>query len=100
MATLYITEYARMARDNLQNAVPAGEEPGLMQTVPIGEKSTPSKPFAATAQFLRVVADGPCKLAFGDDPTADQGCMLLPPDRPEIFGLSRAGLRVAVIAEE
>lgn len=100
MPTLYIIEYARQARDNLQNPVGAGEEPGLAQTVPFGEKSNLSKPFASTAQFVRLIADEPCHIAFGDDPTADKGCTLLPADKPEIFGLSRAGLRVAVIAEE
>lgn len=100
MARLYITEYARMARDNVQNVVGAGEEPGLAQTVTIGEESERSKAFAGSAQFVRLIADEPCHIAFGDDPTADRGCMLLPADKPELFGLGRGGMRLAVIAEE
>ena len=100
MATLYITEYTRLARDNLQNAMPAGAEPGITQTLPIGDESVPSRMFLAAAQFVRVIADEPCHLAFGDDPTADTSCMLLPTNEPEFVArlLIAASERLARLA--
>lgn len=77
--------------------VRAGEEPGVTHTVPIGLSSAPSRVFSDTARFVRLMADEPCHLAFGDDPTADTSCMPLAANEPELFGVA-AGMRVAVIA--
>lgn len=99
MGTLYITEYARAARDNLQNTLPCGEEPGATYCVEISSKSAASEPFAKSTRFVRLMADEPCHIVFSDDPVARVWSMPLAPYHPEIFGVS-PGLRLAVIAAD
>ena len=99
MATLYITEYARAARDNLQNILPCGVEPGVYDWVPIGNKSAVSAPLLASTSFVRLMADEYCKVAFGEDPNATASSMPLAPFHPEVFGVT-PGMRIAVVAAD
>ena len=53
MATLYISEYARQARDISGNPVPVGQEPALaIQTVAITAGSVASAAFHATTSLF------------------------------------------------
>lgn len=99
MGTLYITEYARAGRDSLQNVLPCGEEPGATMVVGISARSTPSFQLGSATKFVRLMADEPCHVQFGEEPTADQICMMLAPFHPEVFGVI-PGMRIAVVAAD
>ena len=70
MATLYISEFARLGQD-LRSVVMAPEEPVLAnQTVTIGVGSAASAAFNASTTFVEIHADAICSIKFGTAPTA------------------------------
>lgn len=102
MAVLYITEYARQAKDNRGQAINAGEEPALAhQTVAIGAGSAQSANLNAKTRFVRVHTDAICSIKFGSNPTAVATEERLAANQTEYFGVIEesvaAGLKIAVI---
>ncbi len=96
MATLYITEYARISHDNAGMAVLAGLEPsGANQTVAISGVSAQSAEI--TRPFVRLHTDTACCVKFGTDPTATTGDVRMAANQTEFFG-AKPGLKIAVIA--
>lgn len=97
MATVYITEYARQARDDRGQPINAGEEPPLaVQTVAIGGASVQSATLNAKTRFVRVHTDAICSILFGSDPTATAASPRFSANQTEYFGVL-PGLKAAVI---
>lgn len=97
MASIYITEYRRMALDGISRIIPTGMEPSLAtQKVTIGASSTQSAVFNKDTSFVMINADAACSVAFGDNPTADATKTRIPADGTLFFGVI-PGQRVAVI---
>ena len=70
MAKLSITEYATMqAHEGVGRPPDLALEPGTDQEVTF-TTATQSNAFAATTQFVRLVADANCRVKFGSNPTA------------------------------
>jgi hypothetical protein len=99
MATVYITEYARQARDasGFQMVV-ADEPPVTSQTVTIGGSSVQSNAFNDLTRFVRVSTDAICSIAFGTNPTATAAARRMPANTTEYFGVPQGGAyKIAVI---
>lgn len=99
MATVYITEYARQARDasGFQMVV-ADEPPVASQTVAIGGTSAQSSAFNGLTRFVRVSTDAICSIEFGSNPTATSSSRRLPANTTEYFGVPQGGsFKIAVI---
>lgn len=99
MATVYITEYARQARDasGFQMVV-ADEPPAASQTVAIGGTSTQSAAFNSLTRFVRVSTDAICSIEFGTNPTATSSTRRMPANTTEYFGVPQgASYKIAVI---
>ena len=99
MATLYITEYARVAFDpNGPLAMP--EEPPLAsQTVAIGSGSVASNAFNVATRFVRLNTDAACSIQFGfPTPTAVATTARMAANQTEYHGVPQGGgYQVAVI---
>ena len=100
MSNLSITEYGRIGKDR-GFGVQAAAEPALTrQNVTFSAGSVQSADFNSKAVMVRVVADADCRIAFGDDPTADDNSSILPAGDVEYFGLVRTNqmstLKIAV----
>lgn len=98
MATLYITEYARVGFDpNGPLAMP--EEPPLAeQTVAIGSGSLQSNAFQAATRFVRLNTDAVCSIEFGLNPTAVATTARMAANQTEYHGVPQGGsFKVAVI---
>ena len=92
-----ISEYDRLARDNLNDSIPTGNEPGLVtQQLTPGGASVQSAEFAENARFIRVHTDVAVRFAFGKNPTASASSPRLGPGSTEFFGV-RPGHKMAVI---
>lgn len=97
MATLYISEYARLATDAANNVLPITYEPPLAeQTRSISGTSAQSSAFNAGTRFIRVHTDAICSVLVGNDPTATTSNQRLPADRTEFYAV-RGGDKIAVI---
>lgn len=97
MATVYISEYSVLARDEKGMAVPVGIEPPLAeQTVAIGVAAQ-SAAFNAETKYIRVHTDAICSIAFGANPTATTSNKRLAANSTEYFGV-KAGDKLSVIA--
>jgi hypothetical protein len=97
MATLYISEYADLPRDNHGNFVPAAQEPPLAeQTLTIAAASAMSLAFTSTTKYVRLHTDAACSVLFGESPTAVATKKRLAPNSTEYFGVTPEH-RVAVI---
>lgn len=95
MAVVYITEYTRTPLD-IGQSIPAGQEPGVNQTVAITAGSVQSAAFGADTKFVRIHTDAICSIKFGTAPTAAATDARLPANGTEFFGV-RPGDKVAVI---
>jgi hypothetical protein len=97
VATVYITEYARVAIDG-RGVIQAGEEPSLAeQTVAIGVGSAQSSALNAKTRFVRVHADAICSIKFGSNPTAVATEKRMAANSTEFFGIGETSLKIAVI---
>lgn len=99
MAVLYITEYARQARDASGFMMVVADEPPLAnQTVAIGGSSVQSSTFNASTRFIRVSTDAVCSIEIGANPTATATTRRMPANTTEYFGVPAGqSWRVAVI---
>ncbi len=99
MSSLWITEYARFAKDAGGGfAMNVGLEPGTDQTpVAIGGVSAASAAFGASTRLVRLHSDVNCRVAFGTSPTASANSKRLVAGATEYFGV-RPGDAVAVIS--
>lgn len=99
MASLYITEFVRQARDGNGHLLPVGECPPIAQQKVTYTTSTASAAFNSATTFIRVKADADAHLAFAASPTADATDMQIEADVAEYFGVNRddvaTGLKVA-----
>ncbi len=106
MATLYIREYKGIG--NTQNVSGIGpaylptqgpQEPGVDQpALTINPSTTPSQPFAATTQLVRLHTDAVCSIIFGPPGTiATTGNARLAQNQTEYFSVY-PGMIVSVIA--
>jgi hypothetical protein len=97
MASLYITEYQRMATDGVGRQTPVGYEPALAtQKVTISGVSAQSAAFNTKTTFVRLHTDAICSIVFGSNPTAAVTDPRMPLDAVEYFGVI-GGQKVAVI---
>jgi hypothetical protein len=97
MATLYITEFANIGRDQGQGVQATPLPPVAEQTVAIGVASAQSGAFNAATSFVRAHTDAICSIAVGVNPTATTGNARLAANQTEYFQV-RAGDKIAVIA--
>jgi len=91
MATLYITEYARLADDEPGRTIQAGQEPPVNEyTISITGSSQPSLTFHQSTRFVMIGTDAVCHIAFGDDPVASSANRRLPADSTVFYGVPNA----------
>lgn len=98
MATLYITEYRRMARDLEGRLLPASNlsEVTATQAVSIGGASTQSSAFNADTRWIEIHPDATCSIAVGKNPTATTGAQRMKADE-RIYAAVQPGQFIAVI---
>lgn len=99
MATLYITEYAKLPHGFTGSSGQMPEEPPLAeQIVTISGSSTPSAAFQPTTRVVRLHCDAICSVLFGQSPTATAQNGRLPANQTEFRAvIAGTGMRVAVI---
>jgi hypothetical protein len=99
MAKVFITEYARQARDASGFIMVVADEPPVAnQTVNIGGSSAQSSAFNALTRFVRVNTDAVCSIEFGTDPTATANTRRMAANTTEYFGVPLGGnYKIAVI---
>ncbi len=101
MATLYITEFQRLAnisqwQGNVFLQIPENPEVAN-QTVAIGGASASSAAFNALTKFIRVHADAICSVAVGGtSPVATATQRRMASNQTEYFGVN-PGDKIAVI---
>jgi hypothetical protein len=89
--------YDNLARDNRGNVILTGMEPAIADLqVPIGATSVQSAPFPDSTLLVRVHTDNTCRIAFGENPTANSATKRMSAGSTEFFGV-RPGHKVAVI---
>ena len=100
MATVYITEYARQARDASGYQMVIADEPSVTnQTVAVTGASAQSATFNPLTRFLRVHTDAICSIEFGTNPTATTTSRRMPANTTEYFGVPLNGsYKIAVIS--
>jgi hypothetical protein len=96
MSTLYITEFANIARDQGQGVQVTALPPVAEQTIAIGAASAQSSGFNAATSFIRTHADAVCSIAVGTNPTAAATNARLAANQTEYFQV-RPGDKIAVI---
>ena len=89
MSFLYITEYARQAKDNRGQTIAAGEEPSLVvQRVVNTGASARSAALNAKTRFVRLHADSICSYRVGlGAQTAVVGDSRMAAGQTEYFGV-------------
>lgn len=99
MAKVYITEYARQAKDNRGQPILAGEEPPVAtQTVAIGGASAQSAALNAKTAFVRIHTDAICSILMGTDPTATADSPRFGANQTEYFAVvPNTAMKAAVI---
>jgi len=98
MADIFISEYARLARDADGNVIPVGKEPAIAeQTILIGAEAD-SSAFNERTTLVRIHAEAACCLLFGEAPTAAITKKRMGAGATEYFGVL-AGHKVSVIAD-
>lgn len=104
MAFLYITEYARQAKDTNGLLVPAGEEPALAyQKIANDGASVASAALNAKTRFVRLHSDSICSIKVAAVPVAVTTENRLAAGSTEFFGVnsddvkSTAGLKIAAV---
>lgn len=86
MATLYITEYERMATDADGRPMPvAGREIIAHQTRSLSSSSAQSSAFNARTKYVRLFTDTACFVLFGANPTATTSHIPLAANATEYF---------------
>lgn len=71
MANVYISEYARLGRDSLNNATSSPEEPAtVVDVIANPTTSQQSAAFNKTTTIVEIHADAAIHFEFGADPTA------------------------------
>lgn len=98
MATLYITEYSRLARDSEGRLLPASNLAGVVaeQAITISGSSTQSSPFNAATKWIELHPDATCSIATGTNPTATAGAHRIKQDE-RIYAAVQGGQMIAVI---
>ena len=96
MATLYITEFANIGRDQGHGVQATSLPPVAEQTIAIGVASAQSGAFNAATNFIRAHADSVCSIAVGVNPTATAANARMAANQTEYFQV-RAGDKIAVI---
>jgi hypothetical protein len=96
MATLYVTEYANIGRDQGQGVKLVPLPPVAEQIVAIGVASTQSGAFNGATNFIRAHADAICSIAVGANPSATAGNARMAANQTEYFQV-RPGDKIAVI---
>lgn len=96
MATLYVSEFSRLANIAGKLTGVALTAPVAEQTVAIDVGSTQSAAFNAATKVIRVHADAVCSISVGSDPTATASLMRLAQNQTEYFGVS-PGHKIAAI---
>ena len=93
-----ITEYDRLAYDNLGNRVAAGVEPAkrVQQITASGVSAACGSDFDENTKFVRVHTDVTIRIAFGKSPTASATSQRMAAGATEYFGVT-PGIRAAVI---
>ena len=102
MATMYIAEYQRQARDADGNVLPVGEEPATTtQAVTYTATAGASTAFLDSTTFVRISLDAAGFVLFGASPTAVTGTHTpMAANVPEHFGVTPrnvAGLKVSAV---
>ena len=99
MATLYITEYARLADDEPGRTIQAGQEPPLFEhKITIGSTSAQTPAFKVSTRVLMVHCDAICHIAINEDPQASSANRRLPADSTVFYGIPNAvRFKLAVI---
>tara|TARA_B100000214_G_C23950626_1_gene620304 strand:- start:1371 stop:1649 length:279 start_codon:yes stop_codon:yes gene_type:complete len=72
-----------------------GLRPGVTQKLNTNNSSTASTAFGVGTEYVRVVGDANCHIAFGAAPTASATSFLLPSGEIEVFKVS-PGQKIAV----
>jgi hypothetical protein len=90
MAFLDITEYEQLALDNKGQPIQTGIEPALVtQSVAVAGGSTQSAALQTSTRFVRLHSDVPCRVKFGDNPTATAADFRLAAGATEYFGVKQ-----------
>jgi hypothetical protein len=99
MATLYVTELAKLGYDANGDGVLAPTMPPLHeQAVTIGGSSAASNSFSSGANFVMISTDSACCIAIGASPTAVVGFHRVAANETRFYTLGARGQSVAVIA--
>jgi hypothetical protein len=99
VATLYIREHTKQARDanGLPTEVPSYPT-NAEQTVAIGAASAASAAFQPSTTEVVLCSDAVCSIAVGANPTATASNWRLPANTPVTIGVPpNSGFKVAVI---
>ena len=97
MASVWVTEYAELARDSMGQVIPVGKEPSItVQKLTIGVSSTASSAFNGKTKFIRLHGDAAFHFAIASTPTAANTDSRIAADASEYFGVID-GQKVAVI---
>jgi hypothetical protein len=93
-----ITEYDRLAIDNIGNTIAAGVEPSrvVQQIAASGVSAACAADFSDTTRFVRIHTDVAVRIAFGKSPTAAPTSQRMAAGATEYFGVT-PGIRVAAI---
>lgn len=98
MADVFISEYARLARDADGNVIPVGKEPAVAEQVLEIGSAVASAAFNESTRLIRVHAEAACCLLFGAAPTAVTTKKRMGAGATEYFGIV-PGQKVSVIAD-
>lgn len=102
MAVVYITEFAKLAREDFggpTGVVQTPVEPALAnQTVAIGASSVNSSALKAETRVVRIHTDAICHIDIGLNPTASSTKRRLPANAIEYIGIPpNVEFKIAVI---
>lgn len=102
MAFVYITEFAKLAREDLggpNGIVQTPVEPPLAeQVVAIGASSVASSALHRDTRVVRVHTDAICHIAVAESPSASAGGRRLAANQTEYIGIPNTGsYKIAVI---
>lgn len=98
MATLYISEFARVILDARGEAVLAPDWDSLTaeQNVAIGAISAQSQPLNSATRYVLLNMDEACSLAYGLNPVANPAFHRCGPNETRFYGAT-SGNRIAVV---
>lgn len=101
MATLYVVEYAKLAKEDYGDAIQAGEEPALAEyTIPIGSSSSAPIAFQKDTRFVMLHTDAICHIGIGGDQVvAKDSKRRLPADGTVFYGI-RNGTNLSIAVKD